>query len=364
MAVPDHEMEEDQVLIKLSGALAQPERLISCRSGLARYRSGHQRCRSAESSGERMTLAWTLDRTVRDRLTRFRELDAKLELQILSRLRRLTTEEADRQASFAAFWGRLHLAETWPSVFGSDAEGELVFRRGPWETWPFDLPAFAELDPSVPILLSPYCATLFHEAVGHALEAEYLELSPLKYRFGEQISHRELTIADRPDLSGYAGSMQLDDTGRAASGTTLLHRGHLVGDLAHEKGTWRRASYRELPQIRASNFIIRAGSEDAGAMLAAHQRCYYVAWIRSGSWQPGTHRIKIMTGPIFYTERGEALAKRDWARLDMGTADLLDRIEAVGDDFEMDPAVHWCVKKHQPVPMGMGAPSILIGGRA
>jgi len=359
-------MVEDQVMMKLSGALEHPDRVVSCRGGRTRYRRGEpgtQRCRSMPADEARIQQAWRLDRTVREKLTRFVDMGAHIELQIMSRARRVRSGNEEETSSFAAFWGRLAVEGAWPSVFGSDAEGDLVFRRGPWEDWPFDAPRFEKVDPGVPILLSPYCGTLFHEAVGHALEAEYLDMSPFKYRFGECISHESLYIADRPDLVGYPGSMVHDDTGRVASATTLVHHGHLVGDLARDRGTWRRASYRELPQVRASNFIIKGGTDHPDLWRHDLPRCYYVAWIQSGSWQPGTHRIKILTGPIFLLEHGRVEGVRDWARLEMSSSDLLQRVAGVGNDFAMDPAVHWCVKKNQAVPMGMGAPSILIEGR-
>lgn len=367
MIVPGHEMVENQVMMTLSGHLSDPERLVSCRAGSVTYRPGSpdsQRCRSQPPSEERVREAWSLEREVRARLARFDAPDADVKLQILSRERVVRGDTEPVRSAFAAFWGHFQTPDGRRSVFGSDAKGALVFRRGPWEDWPTDPPRFQEVDPTVPIVLSPYCGTLFHEAVGHALEAEYLPQSPLKYRFGERITHPELVIADRPDLTGYAGSMQVDDVGRPASATTLIHRGHLVGDLAGDKGVWRRSSYRELPWVRASNFIIKAGTQNPEGWTQFQSRCYYITWIQTGNWRPGTHRIKILTGPIYLLEKGLVTAQRPWAQLELTTADLLDRVAGVGNDFAMDPAVHWCVKKNQSVPMAMGAPSILIRGAA
>jgi len=365
--IPTHRMHENQIMMRLEGPLSQPERLISCRSGVAHYRSsepGTQRCKSQRPDEELVNQAWMLDRTVRGGLRRFDSLEGSLNLQILSRRRNMESEAGPVSSTFAGFWGTLRVKGAWPTIFGNNNRGELVFRRGPWEDWPRRSPALQTVDPSLPLLLSPYCGTLFHEAVGHALEAEYLERSPLKYRFGERITHGELTISDRPDLAGYAGSMGHDDVGLPVSSTTLVHRGHLVGDLNHDKGVLRRASYRELPQVRASNFIIKAGSANPNSWLHSLTRCYYISWIQSGNWRPGTDRIKIMTGPIFLLEKGRFRGYRDWAALEFTTADLLARIGGIGSDFTMDPAVHWCQKKNQAVPMGMGAPSILVRGSA
>jgi len=219
-------------------------------------------------------------------------------------------------------------------------------------------------DPRLPMILSPYSGTLLHEAVGHALEADYLADSPLRFHGGERISHEELTVEDRPDVAGFAGSMSRDDSGTPTSATTLLHRGVLVGDLSFGHGAWRRGNYRELPQIRATNFLIKSGSDDPGQWLHSLPECYYVAWIQSGNWLPGSARFKAMTGHVLHYRAGRAIARADWLPLTLPTLDLLARIIAAGNDFTMDPVVHWCVKKNQAVPMGMGGPSLLLRGEA
>ncbi len=42
--------------------------------------------------------------------------------------------------------------------------------------------------------------------------------------------------------------------------------------------------------------------------------------------------------------------------------DVLTRVGAVGNDFEMDPGVGTCGKNGQTVPVGVGLPTLLIDG--
>ena len=298
---------------------------------------------------------------LKQQLEYFRDEDAHVSLRGLIRLRQVAgIPQAD--LDFRGFWGFLHVGHHQMAVFGSDPEGNLRFRRGPWESWPQTLPRFRTKDKQLPIIMSPFCGTLLHEAVGHGMEAEFLGGSLLKFRFGERISPANLTIMDRPDHPGYAGSMTCDDTGAQATQTTLVHRGVLVGDLSTEKGVWRRGSFADHPLIRASNFLIAPGEEDPSQWITSHKRVLYVTGIQSGSWLPGSQKLKIMTGPVFLLEHGEPVAWRSWSFFDFSIIRLLRRIEAVGGDFRMDPLVHWCMKKHQAVPMGMGSPSFLLGG--
>lgn len=163
---------------------------------------------------------------------------------------------------------------------------------------------------------------------------------------------------DCPDIDNLPGTMRVDDCGNPATRTTLIHRGVLVGDLDQEKGVWRRGDYRDLPYIRASNFIIREGQDDPSGWLSAP--CVYVTEIAKGTWIPGSRRIKIMCGTSFKLEFGSPIARRPWTILEFDSLDVLSRIESVGRDFAIDPHVHWCVKRHQPVPISLGSPSLLL----
>ncbi len=358
-------MYETQARMTLRGALEHPIRVLSCRSGSAYYRGrargGNQQSRSLAVEETTRSEIEGLTLIVLDKLARFRGVGAELNLHLLIRRREITGIPDYRQA-FSGYWGSLAVDGAWTSVFGSDPNVELVFRRGMWEEWSRKTSRMEGVRPGIPLILSPYCGTLLHETVGHAMEAEYLPESPLKPHLGEQVSHSRLTIMDRPDLDGYAGSMTHDDAGLPASETTMIHRGFLVGDLDHGRGVLRRGSYQACPLIRASNFIIRPGRSDPRDWVHDLEECYYISWIQSGNWQPGGQLIKVLTGPVFHLKKGRVMAASDWTYLVFSTLDLLAGILDVGADMCMDPVVHWCMKKHQAIPMSLGSPSLLLGG--
>ena len=355
-------MRETQAMMTLKGSPAHPAKVLSCRAGQLAYARERQDSRSRQPQPDTIQRMRRLERHILQRLERFHHMPVTLSVTALQR-ERVVTGIPGYQQSYQGFWGSLGSEDTPLSVFGSDQKGDLVFRRGPWEDWPRDLP---ELVPAarVPIIFSPYCGTLLHEAVGHAVEAEYLGESPLHARMGKRVAGNALTIMDRPDLVGYPGSMSHDDVGRPASETTLVHRGFLVGDLGFPNGVLRRGSYRELPLVRASNFLVAGGSANPDDWLRDLQRCYYVTWLQSGNWEPGSERIKVMTGPMFELHRGDPIAYRPWSMMSFSTLALLDGIMDLGNDLCMDPVTHWCMKSHQAVPMGMGSPSLLHQGLA
>ncbi len=365
MQIPGHRMFESQAMMTFKGLVGKPDRVVSFRAGYADFKgtssSQNQTSRSATHDLDLPQRIEKLEVDILKGLKRFGEIDGELNLSALIRNRRVTNTPQYHQ-SFSGFWGSFKPKGSWPAIFGSVATGDLVFRRGPWEDWSPELPRFEKVKPRVPIILSPYCTTLLHEAVGHAMEAEYLPDSPLRFHQGNQVTHSNLSMMDRPDLVGFPGSMSHDDTGQLATETTLIHKGFLVGDLDHDKGVWRRGSYRDIPQIRASNFLVKPGPSNPKHWLENHDKCYYISWIQSGNWQPGSHKIKVLTGPMFYLKKGCPIAYREWTILSFSTLELLSGIIDVGDDLLMDPVVHWCVKKNQATPMGMGGPSLLLKG--
>ena len=364
--LPNHDMYENQVALTLKGPIDDPVAFTSFRAGIAKYRAKgvHASQTSHSLQPEEMLRAAhnRLREKIETSVQRFMGLDATLSLQSLIRKRWFADPGITAQ-EYQGFWGSLRVPGTWDSFFGCHGQGDLVFRRGCWEEWPCDLAEFERIDPCLPSVFSPFCATLFHEAVGHGMEAEFLEGSPFKFHMGERISCPELTIMDRPDLPGYCSSMAYDDAGMAATQTTLVYRGVVVGDLAKGQGVHRRGSFRDLPQIRASNFLLKPGDAHPQSWLETLPQCYYVTSIQRGNWRPGSTRINVLTGPVVYLERGEPKAQKPWVVLQFSILDLLQRIEAVGTDLVMDPVLHWCMKKNQAVPFAMGSPSILLKGQ-
>lgn len=358
-----HEFREQQVKLTIEGDLDAPVTLTSYRAGRAAYRPrGGRGFQHAEATAPAPHL---------------KEAVADLRAEILSKVATLTHHEtpfrihalirerevlgvADYQQRFAGIWGTVQDDQGRDLVFGRDQLGTWHFRRGLWEQCPPDMPELKSLDDPLPTIMSPYCGTLLHEAVGHALEAEYIHAGPLKYHLGDRISSDELTVMDRPDLEGFVGSMSHDDRGNKASQTTLIHRGFLVGDLGPGNGVFRRAAYRDLPLVRATNFLVCGGGSHPEDWIANIKDCYYICWIQKGHWTPGTHKFRILTGPVLRIHRGRVVSRANWAVWEMSTVDLLRRIVAVGNDVCMDPVVHWCVKKHQAVPISLGAPSLLL----
>lgn len=328
-------------------------------AGECRYASSRQKGASQSVSHAFKSRAATLKQQMEQAAASLSDFRGQMNISGLIRDHHINGEQGQ---NFAGFWGSFEITGKPTTYFGANLDQKLSFRRGPWETWPQVLPVLDQPNPRLPIVFSPYCAGLLHEAVGHALEADYLQASPLKHKIGDRLTEADLTVEDQPDLLDGAGSMAFDDAGQKATRTTLLQQGILVGTLAQANGVLRRERFRDNLQQRASNFVIRSGTDSVNTWLEQQPELLYVTWIQAGNWLPGTQKIKLLTGPIYHIKGGKPVAYNPWFRLHFSTSSLLRRIHAVGNDGKRDPIVHFCVKGHQRVPMSLYAPSLLLRG--
>lgn len=372
-SVESHSFQERQALLRLAGPHDRLGSLMELRAGRCDYRAGNQKatqvCRSMRLCDEVLAKMDRMQRDLEQVLATYDFIQPEVSTHVLYRER---WTHPDRKAHFASVWGTLRSERRWNIAFGglvkhgpdtSTEEGSVLnlsFRRGIWEDWPRSLPHCARFRDIYPVICSPYCATLLHEAVIHALEQEYLKNSPLTPKIGSPFCHPELTLSDDPELPGLAGSMKFDDTGNPASQTQLIHRGCFLGDLSLGRGVMRRASYKSLPLVRTTNMVIHPGTSKPVDWLQTARDCYLIAWIESGKWLPGTQTIEIVTGPVFRIHKGEPTSFFPELKLRFQSLTFLKAFLEIGDDTRLDPLVHWCVKEKQGVPMHLLSPSLLV----
>lgn len=354
-------MTEAQTLIWMNGPLASMTKRLVSNCGVSRMRFRRrtwvQTNRSTDLPDQHRQAVDDLLTEIPERLKPFRDFETHV-VSLRAMVRHRWIDDAEEPLSYTAFWGQFSHPEHLDAAFGSLNPSKIVFRRGVWEEWSTDHPEF-EPNNQEHLIFSPYCGTLLHEAVGHAMEDEYLSSSPLNLVQGSRVSHEELTVADCPDLDKLPGSMLVDDCGVAASRTTLIHRGILVGDLAQGRGIWRRGDYRDCPMVRASNFVVREGTSNPQDWLDLPST--YITSITRGQWIPGSQSIKLLCGPSFQLKEGRPVGYRPWLVLELESLDVLQRVVGIGTDCTVDPHVHWCVKKKQAVPISLTSPSIMVG---
>ncbi len=211
---------------------------------------------------------------------------------------------------------------------------------------------------------------LFHEACGHGLEADHILKDSSVYagRVGQKVASELVTLVDDGTMGGEWGTCAVDDEGHPASRNVLIENGVLTDYMwdflraRKEKrpvsANGRRQSYEHLPMVRMTNTYLLSGAEDAEEIVNQTKLGVYVARLGGGSVNTATGDFVFGMTEAYMIENGEITDPIRDANLIGNGPDILGRIDAVADDFDMCPGT--CGKDGQQVPVGCGQPTLRI----
>ena len=221
---------------------------------------------------------------------------------------------------------------------------------------------------------------LFHEACGHGLEADLVakQASVFGGRIGEQVATPLVTLIDDGTMAREWGAFAIDDEGRPAQSNVLIEDGELVDYMwdglrarkegRQSSGNGRRQNYASLPMVRMTNTYIANGDTDPADILADTESGVFVAQLGGGQVNTATGDFVFGMTEAYLIENGEVTEPIREGNLIGNGPEVLTRIDALGNDFEMgSPGT--CGKDGQGVPVGDGTPtlrvtSLTVGGTA
>jgi TldD protein len=223
----------------------------------------------------------------------------------------------------------------------------------------------------MPVVLVDGCGgVLFHEAVGHPLEADAIDKEASVYagRVGERCASERLTGVDDATIANGWGSYDFDDEGEPSRRTVLFTDGVLQGYLydrlradklgAATTGNGRRESYASPPIPRMTNTYILPGASDPDAIVRSTDRGVYVTALGGGQVNPASGDFVFGVSEGFLIENGEVTTPVRGANLIGRAIEVMTAVDAVGSDFETWEGV--CGKDGQGAPVGSGSPTIRI----
>jgi TldD protein len=225
----------------------------------------------------------------------------------------------------------------------------------------------------VPIVLAGGSGgILFHEACGHGLEADHIVKDASVYtgQVGELVASPLVTLVDDGTVAGEWGNFAVDDEGHAPARNVLIENGILTDYMwdwlrAHREGrassgNGRRQSYQHLPMVRMTNTYLLAGTENADEIVAQTPSGVYVKKLGGGQVNTATGDFVFGTTEAYLIENGHVTEPLRDANLIGNGPEVLRRIDAVADDFDMTPGT--CGKDGQSVPVGCGQATLRITG--
>ncbi len=225
------------------------------------------------------------------------------------------------------------------------------------------------------VVLGPgWPGILLHEAIGHGLEGDFnrKETSAFAGLMGQMIAARGLTVLDDGTLPNRRGSITIDDEGTPSQRNVLIEDGRLVGYMQDRQnarlmgvaptGNGRRESYAHIPMPRMTNTYMLAGKDEPAAILADLKDGIYAVGFGGGQVDITNGKFVFSCTEAYRVRGGRVQEAVKGATLIGDGASALKHIRAIGNDLELDPGIGNCGKAGQWVPVGVGQPTLLIGG--
>lgn len=289
----------------------------------------------------------------------------------------LTAEAKDGQPIelYKVFGGFGNFVETFPNAEGYFGKVERLHEQLSQKAEG----VFAKPGIQTVILDSDLAGILAHEAVGHTVEADFVETGSVGGpMFGKQVASDKVSLVDfAHEAFGKLAPVPVfvDDEGTPAKDQMLIDGGILTGYMHNKEsalkyghpanGNARAYDFSDEPLIRMRNTCILPGSDKLEDMIASVEDGYFLTDMDNGQ---ADSTGEFMFGvPMGYEIKDGKLGRAIKDTTVSGVAfDILKTVDMVSD------SVTWtnsgmCGKK-QMIPVGMGGPAIKVkinvGGRA
>lgn len=337
-------------------------------------------------AGEKIELAYAADRSARARDARITQAMVTLidedksvliansegvnvgDRQILTTLRVMTIAESNgrRQRGFRSLSGRsgyeLFEKES-PEEVASDAARQAITLLDARE---------APAGSMVVVLGNGRGGVLLHEAIGHGFEGDFIrkKTSLFTGRIGEKVAVEGCTIIDDATIPGARGTINVDDEGTPGQRTVLVEDGVLTGfiyDNLNAKlmntastGNGRRQAYKFMPVPRQTNTMMLPGSSTPDEIISSVDRGLYAKNIGGGQVDIASGSFVFEVTEGYLIEHGKIGPPVRGANLIGNGAEVLKKIQMIGNDFALEPGGGTCGKMGQAVPVMDGLPTIKI----
>ena len=224
------------------------------------------------------------------------------------------------------------------------------------------------------VLGSGWPGVMLHEAVGHGLEGDFNRkgTSIFSGRIGEQVAAKGVTVVDDGTMDDRRGSITIDDEGTPSARNVLIEDGILVGYMQDRQnarlmgvaptGNGRRESHAHAPMPRMTNTFMLNGGHSREEILASVKKGIYAVNFGGGQVDITSGKFVFAAAEAYLVENGKIGAPVKGATLIGNGPDAMGKIAMVGDDLELDNGIGTCGKEGQGVPVGVGQPTLKMGG--
>ena len=225
------------------------------------------------------------------------------------------------------------------------------------------------------VVLGPgWPGILLHEAIGHGLEGDFNRKGSSAFAglMGQRIASPGVTVLDDGTIPDRRGSITIDDEGTPSGKNTLIEDGILVGYMQDRQnarlmgvaptGNGRRESHAHAPMPRMTNTYMLGGDTAPEDIVADLKDGIYAVGFGGGQVDITNGKFVFSCTEAYRVKDGKVGAPVKGATLIGDGATALQHIRAIGNDMALDPGMGNCGKAGQWVPVGVGQPTLMIGG--
>jgi len=197
----------------------------------------------------------------------------------------------------------------------------------------------------IPCIMEPYVATRFLGIIAQMVDAEAVQKnkSLFKDRLGQRVGSEAISLVDDGTFPGGIGSFPFDSEGVPSQRTELIRDGQLTSylydtytahrDNTESTGNGQRSSFRSLPSVGSTNFMIEPGTMSLDELMSDIQYGFYITEVMgmhtanpiSGEFSVGAAGLLIENGGLTVPVRGVTIAGN--------ILQLLEGVEGVGSDL-------------------------------
>jgi len=164
---------------------------------------------------------------------------------------------------------------------------------------------------------------------------------------GERVAGPGVTLVDDGTFARDWGACAIDDEGAPAQRNVLIDDGVLTDYMWDQlrarkegrpsSGNGRRQSYQHLPMVRMTNTYLLAGTDDPDDIVASTEKGVFVKHLGGGQVNTATGDFVFGMTEAYLIEDGEITEPLREGNLIGNGPEVLQKIDAVADDFEMGP---------------------------
>ncbi len=224
------------------------------------------------------------------------------------------------------------------------------------------------------VLGAGWPGVMLHEAVGHGLEGDFNRKGTSIFSgcIGQQVASKGVTVIDDGTIADRRGSITVDDEGTPSRHNILIENGILKGYM-HDRqnarlmgvdptGNGRRESYAHAPMPRMTNTYMENGNADPQEIVASIKKGIYAVNFGGGQVDITSGKFVFSAAEAYLVENGNIGAPVKGATLIGNGPDAMSKITMIGNDTKLDSGIGTCGKAGQSVPVGVGQPTVKMGG--